>query len=77
LAFDCLQDSCSWIIYPTRVNFYACDDGKIYSNIGRRNTKIEANVDSISITNFKIKLEKKINTRFIKIIATNYGILPQ
>ncbi len=70
-----LQDSRSWIVFPKQVQYWVSDNGLTYKLIATVNTTIDINDTKIQIQDFTATLN--INTRFIKLIAKQYGILPE
>lgn len=77
ISLGCLQDTRSWIVFPSRVNFYSSDDNKTFNLIDGVDSPIAANDYDVRANKFEKSFSKKINTRYIKIIATNYGKLPE
>lgn len=73
---DFLQDTRSWIIYPKQVEYFISEDGINYKPFGIIENGVAADDYSIQIRRFYNTNDSKINTRFIKIKATNYGKLP-
>ena len=60
-----------WIYAPKKVSLYSSEDGKTYAPL--KNVELEN--DKIIID---VYLDfNKINTRFIKIVIPNYGIIPE
>ena len=76
MSLGCLQDSRSWILLPSRVNFYTSEDGKTFNLIDGVDSKLEAQNDDVQIQRFEKQFSKKITTRYLKVIAKNYGKLP-
>jgi hypothetical protein len=75
LAAGFLQDTRSWIVMPTKVEFWLSDDGVNYSHAATVNHSIPADNMDIVIQD----LEAKVNTngRYVKVVAHNFGALPQ
>lgn len=71
-----LQDSKSWILFPTKVVFSVSDDGEIFIRAAEEifNTNTEDLIPAIR--NFTLAFEKQ-KVRYIKIKASNYGTLPE
>lgn len=71
-----LQDSRSWILLPTAVEFWISDDDKNYTLYGTQSIDVNPKDDNVFIkeTNFVAKQPKQ--ARFIKIKAKNFGKLP-
>ncbi len=72
-----LQDTRSWIIFPKQVTYYISEDGINYSLFGVTHNGIPAEDYNLQTRIFYHKSEQKIKARFIKVKATNYGILPE
>ncbi len=77
LSLNCLQDSRSWILMPTQVNFYTSNDNINFTLIASVDNTIKAADEITQLKKFEKKLLKKTSTNYIKIIAKNYGKLPQ
>ncbi len=77
LSLNCLQDSRSWILMPTEVNFYTSTDNKNFILAGTINNNIKATDEVTQLKKFEKQLQKKINTRYVKIVAKNFGKLPE
>lgn len=76
LGLNCLQDTRSWIVFPIRVNFYGSSDNKNFTWIGSVEHSIEAGDYTVQLHHFEKKLEKPQELRYVKIVAENYGRLP-
>ncbi|MEO6303817.1 MAG: GH92 family glycosyl hydrolase, partial [Bacteroidia bacterium] len=76
-SIECLQDSRSWILYPTVVYYYGSDDNKNYKLIDSVSKDVAANDYKLQIQRFEKRLSKKVSYRYIKIIAKNFGKLPE
>lgn len=72
-----LQDTRSWIIFPTTVEYLISDDGEEFVSIGKVNTKYEAKEYTSIIQNYFLNCPKGTQARYIKVIATEYGNLPE
>ena len=71
-----LQDSRSWILFPERVNFYSSNDNKEFTLIDGVDNQNQPTDNEVKIAKFKKQFPKPVTTRYIKIIAKNYGKLP-
>ncbi len=71
-----LQDSRSWIIFPKEVNYYSSMDGITFTPIGKIENDITPNDYSIQIRNFSLNNILNTTVRYIKVVATNFGKLP-
>lgn len=70
-----LRDQRSWVFLPTEVNFYVSDDGKKFQKINDWFAPKYFNTDEVEIE--AVKVDKKINSRFIKVVAKKMGKLPE
>lgn len=77
IGLNCLQDSHSWILMPTQVNFYISDDTKNFKQIGVLENNIKPEDPEVIVAKFGKLLEKTVTARYIKITAKNYGTLPE
>lgn len=71
-----LQDTRSWIIFPKLVEYYISEDGIKYKPFGVIENGIAADDYSIQMRIFLNNNFNKINARYVKIKATNFGKLP-
>jgi glycosyl hydrolase family 92/F5/8 type C domain-containing protein len=71
-----LQDSRSWILMPSKVEYYASADNKKFELIGTATHSIDPKDDTNQIRNFALS-GKKVKARYIKVKAYNFGKLPE
>lgn len=71
-----LQDSRSWILMPSKVEFYASSDNKEFILIGTETHKIDPKDEVTQVKNF-ILSNQKVEARYIKVKAYNFGKLPE
>jgi hypothetical protein len=71
-----LQDSRSWILMPTKVEYYVSTDNVNFTLAGTVENTLDAQETENTITNFGIKLDKVTKVKYVKIKAYNYGKLP-
>lgn len=71
-----LQDSRSWILFPKQVEYFISEDGVNYVSFGSIENGVPADDYSIQMRRFYNMNENKVNARFIKVNAINYGKLP-
>lgn len=71
-----LQDSRSWILMPVKVEYYVSNDNKNFSLVAAVDNTIDAKDTNSQIRSFDTIL-KSIKARYIKILAYNFGKLPQ
>ncbi|MBI3519660.1 MAG: glycoside hydrolase family 92 protein [Bacteroidetes bacterium] len=71
-----LQDTRSWIIYPKQVEYSISEDGINYMPFGIIENGIAADDYNLQMRTFFKNEVNRVNTRYIKIKATNFGKLP-
>ena len=71
-----LQDSRSWIMMPTKVEFYASADNKQFVLIGTETHTIKPKDEVNQIKNFSLT-NQIVKARYIKVKAYNFGKLPE
>jgi len=76
ISLECLQDTRSWIVFPSNVTYYGSMDGKTYELIESIDNKIKADDYNVQVQRFEKKMPLKLNYRYIKITAKNFGKLP-
>jgi putative alpha-1,2-mannosidase len=69
-----LQDTGSWVVFPKYVEYWVSDDGINYKLTTTVNTKIDIKEPGIKTQDFTAQLN--VNTRYIKLVAKQYGPLP-
>ena len=74
VTFGALQDSRSWIVFPKQVEYYTSNDGVNYKLAATVNTKVDVKDLEIQTQDFTATLNTQ--TRYIKVIAKQYGPLP-
>jgi hypothetical protein len=77
ISSNYLQDSRSWILLPTTVEYYASNDGVNFKAVGGWGTLVNWQLDETFTEKAAIKLPKKVKARYIKVVAKNFGVLPQ
>jgi hypothetical protein len=70
-----LQDSRSWILMPTKVEYYISMDNSNFTFVGTVTNDIDAKDDENKIKNFSLIKESK--ARYVKVKAYNFGKLPE
>ena len=76
LSAGFLQDTRSWILMPSKVEFETSIYGNKFSSVGIVNNSIKDDDLNVLLKDYSLNLSKSIKTRFIKIKAKNYGKLP-
>ncbi|RTY95758.1 GH92 family glycosyl hydrolase [Flavobacterium sp. GT3R68] len=71
-----LQDSRSWILMPTEVEFYTSTDNINFTLVKTIQNTIDAKVTETKIIDFKGSINPT-QAQYIKVIACNYGKLPE
>jgi hypothetical protein len=72
-----LQDQRSWILMPTKVEYYSSSDNVNFTLISSVANDVDPKKDENTIKDFSFKALKPINARYIKVKAYNYGKLPE
>ncbi len=75
LAAGFLQDTRSWIILPTGVEFWISSDGTDYRRIAQVSHQVPAGEMEPLIVDLEARVREK--GRWVKVIARNYGALPE
>jgi predicted alpha-1,2-mannosidase len=71
-----LQDQRSWILMPTKVEYYTSEDNVHYTLFGSVENTLDPKISTNIILDFMSK-QASIKTRYVKVIAKNYGKLPE
>jgi predicted alpha-1,2-mannosidase len=77
ISSNYLQDSRSWILLPKEVEYFVSNDGINFKSIGKMNHNLAWNTEETFAKNFVYQLPKKVKARYIKVVAKNFGVLPQ
>jgi predicted alpha-1,2-mannosidase len=77
LSLNFLQDSRSWILFPTMVSFYSSNDGKKFELMESIANNMKAEDQKVQVKTFAKQSKQPVKTRYIKVIAKNYGTLPE
>ncbi|MGC4040763.1 MAG: GH92 family glycosyl hydrolase [Flavobacterium sp.] len=72
---DFLQDSRSWILMPTKVEYYVSDDNSYFTLAGTIVNDIDPKETENTIKGFS--LNKELKARYVKVVAYNFGKLPE
>jgi predicted alpha-1,2-mannosidase len=72
-----LQDSRSWILFPTEVEYSISDDGKNFKSLKIIPNKVVTDDYEVTLKKIAHTLEKPLKARYIKVVAKNYGALPE
>lgn len=71
-----LQDTRSWILMPTKVEYYISDDNVNFTLFDTQNNTIDPKEYKSVIKGFK-SVKKPVKARYVKVKATNFGKLPE
>lgn len=71
-----LQDTRSWILMPTKVEYYVSDDNVNFTLFDTQNNTIDPKEYKSVIKGFK-SVKKTVKARYVKVKATNFGKLPE
>jgi predicted alpha-1,2-mannosidase len=72
-----LQDQRSWILMPTKVEYYISEDNVNFTFFGSVNNSLDPKVEENTILNFTSNETKGKKARYVKVIAKNFGKLPE
>jgi predicted alpha-1,2-mannosidase len=76
ISSNYLQDTRSWILMPTKVDYYISEDKINFTKIGTAENSVNPKEYETVIEQFAIQFPKH-KVRYIKVIATNFGKLPE
>ena len=71
-----LQDTRSWILMPTQVDYYISNDNINFTLVKNIENTVEPKDYENKIEDFAFALDKPITARYVKVIAHNFGKLP-
>ena len=72
-----LQDQRSWILMPTKVEYYVSDDNVNFIHFGSVENTLDPKIEENTILNFTFNETKSKKARYVKVIAKNFGKLPE
>ena len=72
-----LQDQRSWILMPTKVEYYISDDNVNFTYFSSVNNTLDPKIEENIILNFTANETKNKKARYVKVIAKNFGKLPE
>ena len=75
VSVNFLQDAKPWILVPKNLKVYGSTDGKNFEFLGEISSKTNAEDEIVQIEKLEVQF-KKTKVKFVKIIAENYGKLP-
>ena len=71
-----LQDSGSWILMPTKVDYFVSNDNVNFTLVGSVNNSISPRYSVNKIENFEYKSAQELKAKYVKVKAYNFGKLP-
>ncbi len=71
-----LQDSGSWILMPTKVDYYVSNDNVNFTLVGSVTNSISPKTEINKIENFEYKSAQELKAKYVKVKAYNFGKLP-
>jgi hypothetical protein len=71
-----LQDSGSWILMPTKVDYYVSNDNVNFNLVGSVNNSISPKTEVNKIEKFEYQSPQELKAKYIKVKAYNFGKLP-
>lgn len=72
-----LQDQRSWILMPTKVDYYISEDNVNFTYFGSVNNTLDPKLEENTILNFTSNETKGKKARYVKVVAKNFGKLPE
>ncbi|WP_374400916.1 GH92 family glycosyl hydrolase [Flavobacterium sp.] len=72
-----LQDQRSWILMPTKVEYFISEDNVNFTFFGSVNNTFDPKIEENTILNFTSNETKGKKVRYVKVIAKNFGKLPE
>ncbi len=72
-----LQDQRSWILMPTKVDYYISEDNVNFMFFGSVANTLDPKLEENTILNFTSNETKGKKVRYVKVIAKNFGKLPE
>jgi hypothetical protein len=75
LSANFLQDTRAWILMPTQVEFYVSNDNQNFMKVATVENKVDAKDYEVQLQKLTVKVST--NARYVKVIARNFGALPE
>lgn len=72
-----LQDQRSWILMPTKVDYYVSEDNVNFTYFGSVTNTLDPKIEENQIQNFTFSETKGKKARYVRVIAKNFGKLPE
>lgn len=76
ISANFLQDTRSWILMPTKVDYYVSDDNINYTLVKTIENTVEPKDYENKIQDFAFTSDKPITAKYVKVVAHNFGKLP-
>ncbi|MGZ4042214.1 MAG: GH92 family glycosyl hydrolase [Bacteroidia bacterium] len=76
VSLDFLQDTRAWIIFPTSVDILVSNDNISFTPVESIKNTVDAKDYNVQVKRFDKKFPKR-SARYIKLIAHNFGTLPE
>ncbi|MCD4731573.1 MAG: chitobiase/beta-hexosaminidase C-terminal domain-containing protein [Bacteroidales bacterium] len=76
VTVNCLQVVNSWIIFPKEIEVYTSDNGRNFTQISVLENEFPLKKKEDIIHSFKTQF-KTVKTKYLKVVAKNYGALPE
>lgn len=76
LSAGFLQDTRSWILMPTKVEFYTSNNGVYFELVAAIDNTVKAEDYEVQVKDFTATLSAPIQASFLKVKAYNFGTLP-
>jgi len=70
-----LQDQRSWILMPTKVDYYISEDNVDFTLFGSVNNTLDPKINTSMVLDFILQ-QPRTKARYVKVIAKNFGKLP-
>jgi len=77
IRINFLQNTQSWILLPLKVEFYISDDAKTWKFVKSQTHEISGEDYAPQKHEFSFKSDGTVEARFIKVVATAHGKLPE
>ena len=72
-----LQDSRSWILLPKEVEYFVSNDGINFTSVAKVGHDLDWKTDEKILKKLTSQLPQKVNARYVKVVARNFGVLPE
>lgn len=72
-----LQDQRSWILMPTKVEYYTSNDNISFTLVGTVTNTLDPKTDENTVRDFTFISNQEIKAKYVKVKAYNYGKLPE